>query len=279
VLPLILAAATIGSWSGVVVADPAAYTCRRVAVPGSLHQTLVLAGDRVAFQSGTYTIRIGTVGGSYRTLRSPARIANLTAAGSSFAYTTGATVHVIGGAVIRPKLPRGAAIVELAFHDSDLAVTASWGNGKAGTLHTALFVVSNGVTRRVENEPDPYGEEPTPVWSPDGSDPVQITHTPKADEGGVVWSPDSTRLAYWTTRHGVIETYVAPAHGGRGLRLTYTKPQAGDLPKTATRPGAWLGERLAVTTFNGLATVDDTGGLLQMLCTFASPYFGAVTWG
>jgi hypothetical protein len=299
-LPLIVAAATIGNWSGVLVADPSAHTCRRVPVPGALHQTLVLAGDRVAFQAGKYTLRIGEVGGSYRTIRSATRVGDIAPADSGFAYVSGATVHVVGGPAIWPRLPRGAVIVQLAFHESDLAVAASWGNGRAGTLRTALFVVSNGVTRRVEDEPDPYGEEPTPVWSPDGSriaivrggdvwtiapdgsDPVQVTHTPKATEGGVVWSPDSTQLAYWTTRHGVIETYVAPALGGRELRLTHTKPGPRGLPKAAALPGAWYGGRIAVTTPTGLATVDATGGPLETLCRLArgaSTYLGPVTWG
>jgi hypothetical protein len=90
-------------------------------------------------------------------------------AGSRVAYGSGRTIRFLGGGTLAPALPAGAEIVELAAYGTRFALTAQWGNGKEGTLKAALFVFAGGPTRRLEDEPEPYGERPSPVWSPDGS--------------------------------------------------------------------------------------------------------------
>src|ERR1051326_4361179 len=153
-VPPLLVAAAIGSWSGVVVANPATHSCRRIKLPDSTHEQVVFAGNRVAFQTGKYTFKYGKVGGRvWREARSPRPITTLTADGSTFAYVSGGRIHIFERGTITPKLPRGAQVIDLAFHGRDVALGATWGNGRAGTPKAGLFVISGGVTRLVEREP------------------------------------------------------------------------------------------------------------------------------
>jgi hypothetical protein len=197
------------------------------------------------------------------------------------AVAVGRLIRFVDGGSLAPALPAGATIHDPAARGTKVAVVADWGGAN---LHTALFVVDGGRTTKVADEPDPFSEQPQPVWSPDGtriafvrngdvwtmaadgSDQVQLSHTPRALDGGAVWSPDSQQVAYFTTRHGTTETYAAPAAGGAELRLTHTRPMGPGVPHVGTRPVAWAGDRVAVASFNAIATVPASGGPLDVIC-------------
>jgi hypothetical protein len=294
----LLVDASLRNGEAVVAADPATHSCTRVRLPGPLASPPVFAGRRVAVMTDTPRgIWSGRAGSKLRFVRLPAGAAIPVWIGSRLAYARGRLIRFVGGGSLAPALPAGAHIRELTAQDSKVAIVADWGGETE--LHAALFVLAGGRTRRVADEPEPFSEEPDPVWSPDGtriaflrsgdlwtmaadgSDQVRLSHTPKAVEGGAVWSPDSQQVAYFTTRHGTIETYVAPATGGAELRLTHTKPTGPGVPHTGTQPLAWAGDRVAVKSFNSIAVVSAGGGPLDVICTqplAAWNGYGAASW-
>jgi hypothetical protein len=298
---MILVAATIASWSGLVVAHTETRVCTRSALPSSALEPVAFSGSRVAYASngGGFAVWYGTLG-RLRNARVRAPSTPPVWAGSRVAYGSGRLIRFVGGGSLAPALPAGAQIVELAAHGSRFALTAQSGDGKQGTLRAALFVVTTGSTRKLEDEPEPYGERPAPVWSPDGSriayarggdvwtirpdgtGATRLSHTPRATEGGPVWSPDSKRVAYWSrNRNAVIETYSAPAAGGPETRLTHTKPMPPGIPQAGTQPLAWHDDRIAVRSFNAIGTVGSAGGAVEVICRLrpaASTYFGSGSW-
>ena len=54
---------------------------------------------------------------------------------------------------------------------------------------------------------------------PDGSDPVRLTDNLFADYDPA-WSPDGSRIAFSSNRHGNMEIYVMDADGSNPIRIT-----------------------------------------------------------
>src|SRR6266853_2115074 len=65
------------------------------------------------------------------------------------------------------------------------------------------------------------------VWSPDGSNPVNLTNNPAADRAPA-WSPDGQRIAFETDRDGKVAIYVMNADGsGSAAQLINTAADDG----------------------------------------------------
>lgn len=119
-----------------------------------------------------------------------------------------------------------------------IAFARTTGDWKAGTLRTTLDVitVAGRERRTLFVDPGPYGSQPNPVWSPDGStiafginEPSRILAV--AAGGGVVrtltrgasprWSPDGSRISFiGSGPAGVNEAWAMAADGSQKHRLT-----------------------------------------------------------
>lgn len=295
--PPFLAAAAVGPWHGIVSSSGARY-----AVPGDRFGRLDLSPDRLSYVApvGPRKLWIGRLAGGGRTIVTPAQTAPpVYDPRGRVVYGAGATIRVVGGATLRPKLPAGARIVELAAATDAYAATVEWGDGKAGTLANGLYLIRPGASKLLAAGANAYSERPHPSFSPDGSRiayehggdiwvvtrsgaRTRISRTPTAQETGAHWSPDGTRLAYTSGRHGVNEAYAATLDGHE-TRLTHTAPHGGNVPQVGTVAGAWSpdGEHVAVVTYNALGVVPATGGPIAVVRTFtpaAATYLGPVWW-
>ena len=89
------------------------------------------------------------------------------------------------------------------------------------------------------------------VMNADGSNPVRLTVNVKLSEDGFgpvygidfgpVWSPDGTKIAFWSTRDGLAnpEIYVMNADGSNPVRLTINPAE--DRDPFWSRDGQWIG--------------------------------------
>ncbi len=75
------------------------------------------------------------------------------------------------------------------------------------------------------------------VMNSDGTGQRNASNHPAAD-GSPVWSPNSARIAFSTSRKGTQELYVMGRYGGSKTRLTYTTPGAGAEPRGWSPGGA-----------------------------------------
>lgn len=291
------AAAAVGSWHGLVSSSGTRYP-----VPGDRFGRLDLSPDRLSFVApvGPRKLWIGRLTGAGKTVVTPAQTAPpVYDPLGRVVYAAGTTIHVVGGGTLRPRLPAGARIVEVAAGRDAYAATVEWGNGKTGTLKNALFLIRRGGAKLLVPGTDAYSERPHPVFSPDGSRiayeqggdiwivttsgaRTRISRTPTAAETGAHWSPDGSRLAYTSGRHGVNEAYAATLDGHE-TRLTHTAPHGGSVPQVGTVAGAWSpdGTQVAVVTYNAFGVVPATGGPTRIIRTFtpaASTYLGPVWW-
>lgn len=295
--PPFYVAVAAGAWHGVVSSSGA-----RFAVPADRFGRLDLAPDRTSFVApvGLRKLWIGKLGGGGRFLVTPPQTAPpVYDPAGRVAYGAGATIRVVGGATLRPRLPAGARIVELAASRNAFAATVEWGSGTAGTLKNGLYLIRPGSARLLVPGADAYSERPHPVFGPDGihiayehegdiwvvttgGARTRISRTPKATETGACWSPDGTRLAYTSGRNGVNEAYAATLDG-RETRLTHTRPHGPDVPQVGTVAGAWSpdGSEVAVVTYNAIGIVPSSGGATRIVRTFtpaSSAYLGPVWW-
>jgi hypothetical protein len=263
-----------------------------------------IAGDRVVYPSYSGRGRwiwLGTIAGRVRKIRTALRgSAGPVFVGRRIGYVPydGRRILFVGGGSLIPALPSHAVIQEVAAHGDRVAVYATWGNAVGSTYRGALFVVAGGRTTKIGDEPNPLGEAPSPVWSPDGkriaiirngdiwtirpdgSHAVRITRTSSPLQGGErspVWSPDSRRLAYAGRGNRVFDTYAAPATGGRERRLTRTAKAPPAVPQLGTIPLAWLGNWIAVERYNALGVIPARGGHITILCRLRPA--GSAGWG
>lgn len=291
------AQASIGHFQGVVASDGGRY-----AAAGELS----FAPDRAAVVAAASPtrIRITALGGASRLVTTARQTAPpVYGPTNHIAYGSGTLIRYVGGPAVRARgLRKGSRIVQIAMSpDASLfAATVEWGDGKAGTLGNALYVVSRAGTKRIAGPFDAYSDRPSPVWNPDGdklafvnkgdvfvvssdgSGLRQLSHTPRAIEDRPRWSPDGTQLAYTSGRNGVNEVYVAKLSGGE-RRLTFTKPVPPGVPHVGSQMGAWSpdGSQIAFVRYNALAVVPAAGGDAQIVARFSpatQSYLGPVAW-
>lgn len=269
----------------IVSVNPTTETCRAFGLPeysNGAVSGVAFSDDRVTYQYGASRIWVGRAGGTFHRVRTIGITAGPVWAGRSVAYAKGGYIRLASGGSVEPRLPRGATIEQLAPQGGRFAVYATWGPvDSRGTRHRgALFLVAGNATKEIEREPFVAGEQPNPVWSPDGSrlaivrngdlwtirpngkDAVRLTHNGDPTRGGpgpVVWSPDSSRVVY--AAFGRI--YVQSSTGGPRLPIASAR---------AAWPLAWLGHTIALRTRSFvLGLVRDTGGPVQRLCPSLAP--------
>ncbi len=106
------------------------------------------------------------------------------------------------------------------------------------------------------------------VLNADGSSLVNVTNNAAAD-GGPVWSPNGSKIAFWTNRDGNDEIYVMNAEGSNPVNLT-TNPAADRAP-------AWSpdGQKIAFETDRDgkvaiyVMNADGLGSATQLINTAA----------
>jgi len=284
VQPPVFAAASFGSWHGVVSTSGV-----RVAGDGGRYTPVEFAPDRAAWVVGLDDRRsfaVHRVGTRSRTVKTPLQTSlPVFGRGGRIVYASGQTIRVIGGPTIRPTLLRSARIVELDVSRDGRRYVAGVesGDGRAGTLAFTLYAVMRTSTRVLIGGFDAYSDRAHARLSPDGTKvafvkggdvwvmpfaggtPKHLTHT-SSPEGDVQWSPDGTRLAYTSGRHGVNEVYVSTLAGVE-RRLTHTKPHSAGMPQRGSVMGAWSpdGKRIAVVTYNTVGVVPAAGGVEQIV--------------
>jgi len=257
--PPFYAAATLGSWRGVVSSDGQRYPLRRSDLVDSGAAGFSPRGATVVWGlcclRGGAKLAITDLGGSTRVVPIGALTSQpVFAADGRIAYGSRRIVRFLNGATVRPHgLPRGAMIRYVAVSPRDpltVAATVTWGS-KLGAMQEALYIVSPKRTRRVRISFDALSELPQPVWSPDGdrlafarsgtsrggdiyvvdADGAHIRQLTRSTRAlGPVWSPDGRELAF-TQRYGfkagrsngLPEVYITDLRGNT-RRLTHTTP-------------------------------------------------------
>lgn len=123
----------------------------------------------------------------------------------------------------------------------------------AGTLTVTERPNSNITVRSVDIS-DIY------VMDAEGGNKINLTRTP-AREGGPVWSPDGTMIAFVSNRSGKNEIYVMDDDGGNQRQITTGGPQGRNSGQPAWSPD---GKLIAYTVQEGtnrdIFVIDEDGG-------------------
>lgn len=281
VQPPIYVAESSGSWHGVVSTSGVRVGGARGA---SAYAPVAFAPDRAAWVvalDDRRSLSVHRVGARSRKIPVPLMTsAPVFGARGRIVVASGQTIRVVGGRTIRPTLLYDARIVELdvSRDGSRFVAGVESGDGRKGTLAFTLYAVMRTTTRVLVGGFDAYSDRAHARLSPDGKNvafvkggdvwvmpfaggtPRQLTHT-SSPESDVEWSPDGTRLAYTSGRHGVNEVYVSTIAGVE-RRLTHTRPHPGGVPQRGSMMGAWSpdGRRIAVVTYNTVGVVPAAGG-------------------
>ena len=286
--------------NGIVIADPARHSCRRVGLPDS-GGYVVFSGERFAYSSRTSrAVWAGTIGSRPRRLATATWLQPYWVQGRlALVASLVPRLTFVGGSAITFAVPRGAELGQFASSRGRILFSGEWGSGPGGNLHSALFVYANGRTRRIWNDPNPHGaiSGGPPAWSPDGSRiavfegadlwtiapdgsrPARLTRSETVHKAGpLLWSPDGGSIAFSADRLGVSEVYVASVQGGGARRLTRSTRPAPPYDELGTVPLAWLGNRtLAVLSGNSLGVVSAGGGRVTPVCTVPNTTFSLAT--
>jgi len=221
--------------------------------------------------------------------------------GRRLGYLQQHTLRVIGadGRGDRLVARFAAGWFDWAPDGTRIAFARTTGNGRAGTLRTTLDIitVAGRGRRTLFVDPGPYGSQPAPTWSPDGSviafavgDPARILAV--AATGGAVrtltrggkpgWSPDGARISFiGSGPAGIQEVWTMAADGTDKRRLTTSVPPPRGVPQVGSYPGPWSpdGEWLAYGRKWALATMSAEGGSVRARCRL--PFgtgFGGGVW-
>jgi Tol biopolymer transport system component len=221
--------------------------------------------------------------------------------GRRLAYLRQRTLRVIGADGRGDRLVARFATGKAAWSPDGtlLAFASTTGDDGTGALRTTLDVITAaGRGRRtLFVDPAPYGSQPAPVWSPDGSviafvvsEPVRILAV--AATGGAVqaltrggsprWSPDGSRISFiGSGPAGIGEVWTMAADGTQKRRLTTSVAPPRGVPKFGSYPGPWSpdGEWLAYGRKWALATMSAEGGSVRARCRLPSGTgFGGAVW-
>jgi Tol biopolymer transport system component len=298
--PVLLAVARGAPVSHVALYEgTAGGVCRlRFSAPGASAASLSPDGRRLAYLGPSEKdVRVLTIGGTTRTVLRPG------SAVDSVAWSPdNRTVAVAGngrqiwlvqadgsGARALPlHLRTGATYGSPVFSPGgdELAVSTTWGNGKAGTLRNELDLVDlrGRLVRHLALANDAYSQQEVASWSPDGRTVayLQAPHAQEiwligADGSGAhalthrtrgigdllpVWSPDGTRLAFASDRTGKLEVWVVNADGSGLQRLTSTPSAPNGAQKASSVPLRWTpdGSQIVVRRPDGFWLVPSTPG-------------------
>jgi Tol biopolymer transport system component len=194
---------------------------------------------------------------------------------------------------LRPRALYGAPVYSPS--GTQLAVSTTWGNGKAGTLRNELDLVDlhGHLMRHLALAADAYSTGLVASFSPDGTQVAYVqgaeiwlvgangqnrhalTHRTRGIGDQLpVWSLDGTRLAFASDRTGKIETFVVNADGTGLERITTTPTGSPDLPKPQSIPLLWTADdgQLVVRRPDGFQlVVAQPGGATTTLCKLSLP--------
>jgi Tol biopolymer transport system component len=210
--------------------------------------------------------------------------------GRRLAYLERGNLRVVGidgrGDRLLARFVAGA--VAWSKDGTRIAFASTKGDGRAGTLRTTLDAITISATavarRTLYVDPAPYGSQPAPAWSPDGStivfgvqDPSRILAV--APTGGAVrvltrgsqprWSPDGTRISFrGSGPAGIDEVWTMAADGTQKRRHTTSKPPPRGTPRFGSYPGPWSpdGAWLAYGRTWALATMRADGTTARARC-------------
>jgi dipeptidyl aminopeptidase/acylaminoacyl peptidase len=310
--PVLLAVAKGAPASHVALYEgTAGGACRlRFSAPGAGVASLSPNGRRLAYLGPSEKdVRVLTIGGTTHTVLRPGSAVDWVAWSSD-----GATLAVSGnrrqiwlvradgsGARVLPlHLRTGATYGSPVFSPSgnELAVSTTWGNGKAGTLRNELDLVDlrGRLVRHLARAADAYSLQQVASWSPDGrtvayvqdshgteiwlvgangSSAHALTHRARGIGDLLpVWSPDGTRLAFASDRTGKLEVWVVNADGTGLQRLTSTPSAPNGAQRASSVPLLWTadGSQIVARRPDGFWLVPTTPGAApRIVCRQPEP--------
>ncbi|HET7568841.1 MAG TPA: hypothetical protein VFJ91_12675 [Gaiellaceae bacterium] len=172
-----------------------------------------------------------------------------------------------------PARWRGSTYQALRFSPDgrSLAFSRTWGNGRAGTLHNELAIVSlAGGARSLVANPEPYSAQYRPSFSPDGAriafaaadgsidvvpaaggKVVRLTPPKKlGEDSSPLFSPDGSTVAFTRKSSGhPTDVWLVGSDGAALRRLTTTKPFAKNAPRVGASALAWSPDGVDVLAF------------------------------
>jgi len=209
-----------------------------------------------------------------------------------------------------PARWRGSTYAGLRFSPDGLrlAFSRTWGDGRAGTLRNELAIagLDGSGARSLVRNPDPYGAQYRPSFSPDGlrlaftaadgslgvvpatGGTVERLTDPRParslrTDAGPLFSPDGETIAFTRApTGGGSDVYLVGADGSGLRRLTTTPLPARGVPRIGTSALAWSPDGTTVLAFrhDRFARVDAATGASTDLARVGVQYeLTAARWG
>jgi len=257
-------------WSGLILVDPLNRRCTNVPLPGS-PSYITFSGRRYVYSTGPKSYWLGTIGGPPpRRFRTKTRGLPYWLDGQiGFVGGFSRKLH-LGAHTVNLDVPHGAQVDNFTASRGRIAFQAWWGDARAGTGRSGIYVYAHGAQRKVAQRPQPAfsGDQTnygllgwTPngrrllldlhnnLWTalPNGTKLRTLTHfAPLSSpyQGNYpIWSPDGRYLAFvGGADNSPPETYVVRADGMSPVRrLSHSRSSSGPSgQQNGTVPLTWL---------------------------------------
>jgi Tol biopolymer transport system component len=126
-------------------------------------------------------------------------------------------------------------------------------------LTAGAIAIGSGITSSSPNGLIAYKDLSGDIWTagPDGDHPQLLIEAAGRDLSGPAWSPDGTRLAFWSTADGVTDLVVTTAQGSDPVVV------ASDVESTSWQAADWSPDGTQLT-FTALTPAADSAACLAV---------------